>query len=125
MRETNNDTNHSNNVLNTKKKVKIVGLNVCGLRLKLRNGHFKVFAKELDILCLSETYCNNIDLSNTILNDYSCFVKEKSVPSHRFGGIHGLCMLVKGEFKDHITILKETQSNNSLNNQKSSTMLFI
>ena len=38
------------------------------------------------------------------------FVKEKIVPSHRYGGIHGLCMLVKNEFKDHTTLLKETQS---------------
>ena len=109
MNETNNDIIR-NNLSNLITNVKIVGLNVCGLRSKLENGHFEVFAKDYDILCLSETYCDNIDLSNTTLNGYSCFVKEKIVPSHRYGGIHGLCMLVKNEFKDHATLLKETQS---------------
>ena len=74
--ETNNDTirNSSSNIITN---VKIVGLNVCGLRSKLGNGPFEVYAKKYDILCLSETYCDYIDLSNTILKDCSCFGKKK------------------------------------------------
>ena len=55
----NYQTNQVNDVIT---KVKIVGLNVCGLRTRLRNGIFEEFAKNYDILCLSETRMQNIDL---------------------------------------------------------------
>ena len=47
--------------------IKIVGLNVCGLRSKLRNGIFDEFAKHYDILCLSETKTDRFDLKGSSL----------------------------------------------------------
>ena len=54
-----NDVGFYHNVKNNEipsaiRNVKIIGLNVCGLRPKLRNGIFEEFAKQYDILCLSE-----------------------------------------------------------------------
>ena len=86
----------NNRLLPFYKNVKIVGLNVCGLRSKLNDVSFERFAIKYEILCLSETKTDHIDLSGTILNgEYSCFVKEKSVNSHRNGGVHGLAMIIK------------------------------
>ena len=63
--------------------VKIVGLNVCGLPSKFKYKIFEGFAKKFDILCLSETKIDHIDLTGTILNgEYSCFIKEKTVNTH-------------------------------------------
>ena len=91
--------------------IKIVGLNVCGLKSKLRNGIFDEFAKHYDILCLSETKVDHFDLKGTSLNnEYSSFVKEKSINTHRFGGVHGLCMLVKNDIASHAQLLTDIQS---------------
>ena len=91
--------------------IKIVGLNVCGLRSKLRNGIFDEFAKHYDILCLSETKTDRFDLKGSSLdNEYSSFIKEKSVNTHRFGGVHGLCMLVKNNIASHAQLLTDIQS---------------
>ena len=96
--------------------VKIMGLNVCGLRSKLNiNTMFEDFVvkHELDILCLSETKTDHIDLTDTKLNgQYTCFVKEKSIskPKHRYGGVHGLAMIVKENIATHAQLLTDMQS---------------
>ena len=93
-----------------------MGLNVCGLRSKLNNNTmFEDFVvkHELDILCLSETKTDHIDLTDTKLNgQYTCFVKEKSIskPKHRYGGVHGLAMIVKENIATHAQLLTDMQS---------------
>ena len=90
---------------------KILGLNVCGLRSKLNNGYFDEYAKEFDILCLSETKVTNnleIDLSSTSLSNYYCYTKEKIVTGHKHGGVHGLCMLVKNNIINHSKLITDT-----------------
>ena len=90
---------YQNNVI-----TKILGLNVCGLKSKLNNGIFDDYAKNYDILCLSETklgQINDIDFSGTTLEDYHCFIKEKTCNTHKYGGVHGLCMLVKNNIVNH------------------------
>ena len=91
--------------------VKIVGLNVCGLRSKLNDISFENFAIKYEIICLSETKTDHIDLSGTKLNgEYSCFTKEKSVNSHRHGGVHGLAMIIKKNIAEHAQLLADVQS---------------
>ena len=100
----------NNDIPHIMQNVKLIGLNVCGLRSKLRNGIFEEFAIQYDILCLSETNLHNIDLSGTSLANYTCFIKEKSLNSHRYGGVHGLCMIVKNNIAEHAQIITEIQS---------------
>ena len=92
--------------------VNILGLNVCGLYSKLKYNVLQKFTKEndFDILCLSETRTDHIDLAGTSLNEYSYFIKEKTVNTHRYGGVHGLCMIIKDKFKNHAQVLTDTQS---------------
>ena len=92
--------------------VNIVGLNVCGLKSKLKYNALQKFANEndYDILCLSETRTDHIDLAGTSLENYACFVKEKSINTHRNGGVHGLCMMVKDKFAAHAQLLTDIQS---------------
>ena len=91
---------------------KILGLNVCGLRSKLSNGYFDEYAKEFDILCLSETkMTNNSEIDfGPVLNDYFCYTKEKKITGHKHGGVHGLCMLVKNNIVNHSKLMTNVQS---------------
>ena len=91
---------------------KILGLNVCGLRSKLSNGYFDEYAKEFDILCLSETkMTNNSEIDfGSVLNDYFCYTKEKKITGHKHGGVHGLCMLVKNNIVNHSKLMTNVQS---------------
>ena len=83
---------------------------MCGLKSKLGNVIFEEFAKDFDILCLSETKLSKIDLSLSCLNDYHSFIKEKSIRTHQHGGVHGLCMIVKNDVANCATLITETQS---------------
>ena len=104
-----NHTNRLFNDVNFNKKqnneiTKILGLNVCGLRSKVNNGIFDIYAKDYDILCLSETKLDridDIDFSGTHLENYHCYIKEKKLSSHQYGGVHGICMLVKNNIVNH------------------------
>ena len=57
--ETNNLINNVNlcinNNINNNVITKIMGLNICGFRSKINNGVFDEYAKNYDVLCLSET----------------------------------------------------------------------
>ena len=102
------ETNNSEH--DTTAEIKILGLNVCGLRSKLRNSFFESYCANFNIICLSETRQNQIDLSRSELSNYTCFIKEKTIPDHRYGGVHGLCMLVDKKYTDHAKQLNDTQS---------------
>ena len=60
---------------------------------------------------MSETKTDHIDLTGTTLdNEYSCFVKEKSINRHRYGGVHGLAMIIKNDIAAHVQLLADVQS---------------
>ena len=44
-------------------------------------------------MCLSETKCDFI-AENEII-EYKPFIMQKKCKSHRFGGIHGICIFTK------------------------------
>ena len=101
------NSSHNRSTLNNQHNseiTKILGLNVCGLRSKVNNGIFDIYCKDYDILCLSETKLDNtneIDFSGTHLENYHCYIKEKMSINHQYGGVHGLCMLVKNNIVNH------------------------
>ena len=94
--------------------INIIGLNVYGLASKLRLGILDEYAKDFHIICLSETKTDAPDLIDTALCDYTCFVKSKSIKKHKFGGIHGLCMLVSENISKHAKLLEENYSKHVL-----------
>ena len=80
----------------------------------MRLGILDEYAKDFHIICLSETKTDAPDLIDTALCDYTCFVKSKSIKKHKFGGIHGLCMLVKENISKHAKLLEENDSKHVL-----------
>ena len=106
------DTNNGtySHTLNVKDFVNILGLNCCGLRSKLKNGLFDDEVSNYDIICLSETKVDYIDLTKTALEgEFSYFIKEKSIlyPKHQNGGVHGLCMLIRKNIAAHSQLLRK------------------
>ena len=73
-------------------------LNVCGLHSKLKYNILQNYIKKYDVICLTETKCDLIDVD--IISGYKCFIMSKKRINHRYGGIHGICILVK----EHIAI---------------------
>ena len=83
------------------------------MRSKLNNGIFDEYVKNFDIICLSETKLSkstDIDFAGTYLNDYQCFTKEKSINSHQYGGVHGICMLIRNNIVNHSKLITGVQS---------------
>ena len=66
--------------------LKLLSLNVAGLASKLNKGILDQFLFEQDIICLCETNTDSPDLSNTLLNEYICFAKNKidSVKKYKY-----------------------------------------
>lgn len=81
------------------KKCSILGLNVCGLLSKLKLGILQEYIQSFDIVCLNETKTDNL-LSDE-LNDYKCLYKKRV--NHRYGGVHGLCILIKNDKAEFVT----------------------
>ena len=103
---------NSKNINKDFHKIQVLGLNVYGLESKLRLGILDEYAKAYQIICLSERKTDSPDLSNTSLFDYTCFIKNKKVHKHKFGGIHGLCMLVNKNVSKYAKLLDEYSSDN-------------
>ena len=92
----------------------ILGLNICGIASKLRNGAFEHYAKHFDVICLTETRTNSPDLSNTSLNSFKCFSLMPKRESYRYGGIHGICVLVREKYSKHCKVIENLSSLSTL-----------
>ena len=101
-----NDSRLRNNYINC------VSLNVSGLQSKLRLGILDQYLANFDIIALSETNTDSPELSNTLLNKFVCFTKKKHNPSakYKYGGVHGLCILVNPAYAEFFQIFTETES---------------
>ena len=111
--ESNTKCNSAQNIMNNTNVTKILGLNVCGLRSKLRNVIFEDYIKIFEILCLTETKLGkntDIDFVGTSLNEYFCYTKEKIIKKHPHGGVHGICMFVKNNILKYSKLVSEVQS---------------
>ena len=56
-----------------------------------------------DFICLLETKCNSIDENE--LSDYKTFIMPRKSKSHKYGGIHGICILVKNAYASNCSVV--------------------
>lgn len=87
----------------------IVALNVNGLISKLNTGIIDVYLKSYDVICLSETLSDSVDLSNSYLHDFECYNLSRS-SEQKFGGFHGMCILMKKHIYAYSERLYDTTS---------------
>ena len=66
--------------------------------------------QDYDVICLSETKMHNINVSDSLLDGYSCFMKQNMVDEHRYGGVHGLCMFIKDKYFKFANVLNDLSS---------------
>ena len=93
-------------------ELKITRLNVNGLLSKARFGILELFIKDFDLICLSETKCHHVD--KDLFPGYSPLVKKKNDVAHVYGGIHGICMLIKNDKEKYVTLIEDTASDSLL-----------
>ena len=105
-------SDHTYSLPATCKKLKIASLNVCGLRSKLRYDVLEDYAKDFDIVCLTETKTDVIE-KNWFPN-YSAITMPKKCSSHAYGGVHGICILVSDTIMPNVDIVEGTCSTNVL-----------
>ena len=87
-------------------------LNVCGFNSKLKYNILQEYICKFDFICLSETKCDSIPENE--ISGYSLFLMERKCKSHRYGGIHGLCIFIKKCIAPHCSILKDLASESIL-----------
>ena len=92
--------------------IRCVALNVSGLNAKLRNGVLDQYLSKFDIVSLVETNTDSPVISETLLNSYSCFTMKKSNSTckYKYGGIHGICVLVSPTYKENVELISDTVS---------------
>ena len=61
-----------------------------------------------DLICLTETKCNSI-IENEIIG-YKPYVMSKKCNSHKYGGIHGICVFVKENVDINCFIVESLES---------------
>ncbi len=94
------------NYCRTGVNIRFMGLNVCGVASKLRLGILENYIRDFDVISLCETKTDEID--EDALPDYTSFSLQKSNATHRYGGVHGISLLVKNHLASSTTILKDT-----------------
>ena len=89
-------------------------LNVDGLEGKLNLGILDCDFSDGDFNVFLETRSDNPNFSNTMLCDYSVFVKQKpkvQSSKYHYGGIHGICVLINNRFcLDSCHVIENTVS---------------
>ena len=70
--------------------------------------------KDYDIICLSETKTDVPNLQLSQLHDYKCHVMQKKEQKFKYGGVHGLCILVKSNIFPLTTKIDDTSSDSVL-----------
>ena len=85
-----------------KKFLRIYSLNVGGLCTKFDLGFLHFTVDQYDIICFSETKTNFIE--NVKFDGFKVFDLTRENESHRYGGIHGLCIFVREEIYDFFSI---------------------
>ena len=93
-------------------ELKIACLNVNGLHSKAKYGILELFIQDFDFICLSETKCHHID--KDLFPGYTHFLKKKNDITHPYGGIHGVCMLIKNDIEKQVTLIEDTVSDSLL-----------
>ena len=86
-------------------------LNVCGLASKLKYNIIQEYIEKFDIICLTETKCLSVDEHD--IKEYKCFSMSPRIKKHKYGGIHGICILVKAHHAINCHII-DTLSSESI-----------
>ena len=86
-------------------------INVCGFNSKLKYRTLENYIAQFDIICLTETKCN--DLIDNIAG-YISFVMPRKHKKHKYGGIHGICIFVKEHIAENCTIIDNFMSESIL-----------
>ena len=68
---------------------------MCGLQSKLDIGILDLHLQAYDIICLLETKTDTPELSHSHLCDFQCYSMPKYSNKQKFGGFHGMCVLMK------------------------------
>ena len=84
--------------------MKIVSLNVCGLTSKVSPCVLEDYIQAFDIICLSETKAKIHEMSE--FSNFKAINPSHKEKSHKYHGIHGMCILVKEYLQDHIKEIK-------------------
>ena len=92
--------------------ISMCALNVCGFIGKMKYGILQEYISQFDFICLSETKCDSI--SENEINGYKSFIMQKKSKSHRYGGIHGLCIFIKQNIATFCKILNDFTSESIL-----------
>ena len=87
-------------------------LNVCGFNSKLKYHVLQQYMQLFDFICLLETKCNSIDENE--LSDYKTFIMPRKSKTHKYGGIHGICILVKNAYASNCSVVTEFMSESVL-----------
>ena len=93
-------------------EVKIMGLNMCGLRSKTQLVILVKYIQEFDFVCLSETKTDAIEADH--FKNFTPITMERKCKKHKYGGIHGICVLVKKKYSKYIHTVQETCSESIL-----------
>ena len=89
----------------------IVAINVNGISSKLDLNLIDTFLSDYKVICLTETLTNDITLTNTLLEDYCVFSSTKKFRKSRYGGIHGISILVPSLLAEYCKLaLNESSS---------------
>ena len=67
-----------------------------------------------DIICLSETKTDTPNLSNSFLSDYKRISLQKSLNGQKYGGFHGISLLLKKEIFQFAEKIQSTTSQSVL-----------
>ena len=85
-------------------------INVCGLLSKVNLGVIDEYIQHFDFVCLSETKTDSICDDTFPGFTYIPMRKKESRPNHKFGGIHGLGILIRDEYYKHVTVIDKMVS---------------
>ena len=81
---------------NSNPVISMYSLNVCGFNSKLKDHVLQQYMQLFDRIYFLETKCNSIDENE--LSDYKTFIMHRKSKTHNYGGINGICILVKNAY---------------------------
>ena len=90
------------------KTIQILGLNVCGLRTRIEQNILQAYVNDFDIICLTETKTDYIDPAS--FTGYNVIHATKLTDKYRYGGIHGIAILLSNSLSGKYQLIPSTYS---------------
>ena len=92
----------------------MLSLNLQGLSSKLDNGLLDIHLAGADLICLTETKTDFPDLKDTVLANCKCYSMQKLSRNHKYGGIHGICIILSDVIYNNSDLVANTRSESTL-----------